>query len=138
MLNRIIKKLKHNKKRGFTLIELMVIIAILAMLTAILIPSMIGYLNNAKKATANANARTIYIAAAAAITDCTASGNAGSIANITNSEVSALKTGSEFEKRIAVMLGDTFTGKISVNIESGNITSAQWSDNIMTGSYTVN
>lgn len=57
------KKLIRNKK-GFTLIELIVVIAILAILAAILIPSITGYIEKANDATASANARSAYTVAA--------------------------------------------------------------------------
>lgn len=47
-------------KKGFTLIELIVVIAILAILAAILIPSLANYLERANSAKDLANARSIY------------------------------------------------------------------------------
>ena len=53
------KKLIKNKK-GFTLIELIVVIAILAVLAAILVPSILGYVKEARIAANDANARTLF------------------------------------------------------------------------------
>lgn len=47
-------------KKGFTLIELIVVIAILAILAAILIPSLTNYLAKAEQAKNLANARSVY------------------------------------------------------------------------------
>jgi len=47
-------------KKGFTLIELIVVIAILAILAAILVPSITGYIDEANIATDRANVRTFY------------------------------------------------------------------------------
>ena len=47
-------------KKGFTLIELIVVIAILAILAAILIPSVTYYINESTKAKNLANARSLY------------------------------------------------------------------------------
>lgn len=47
-------------KKGFTLIELIVVIAILAILAAILIPSITNYITEAENARDSANARGHY------------------------------------------------------------------------------
>ncbi len=57
------KKLLKNKK-GFTLIELIVVIAILAILAGILIPSVMNYIGSAEDARDEANARSLYTEAA--------------------------------------------------------------------------
>jgi type IV pilus assembly protein PilA len=49
-----------RKKTGFTLIELIVVIAIIAILALILVPTVTGFINQAKKTTANANAKECY------------------------------------------------------------------------------
>ncbi|MBQ5330863.1 MAG: type II secretion system protein [Oscillospiraceae bacterium] len=58
--------------RAFTLIELIVVIAIIGVLAAILVPSMIGYINDSKLSTANTNAKLVYDNAAIYCTQCEA------------------------------------------------------------------
>lgn len=53
------KKTLHNKK-GFTLAELLIVVAIIAVLVAIAIPIFTGQLNKSKFAVDEANARSIY------------------------------------------------------------------------------
>jgi type IV pilus assembly protein PilA len=57
--------LLKKKDRGFTLIELIVVIGILAILAALAIPAVAGYLENSKAQTNMATAKTIYNAASA-------------------------------------------------------------------------
>lgn len=51
---------KKNHKRGFTLAELLIVVAIIAVLVAVAIPVFTAQLNKAKYATDVANARAIY------------------------------------------------------------------------------
>jgi len=52
--------MKKTNKKGFTLIELIVVIAILAILAAILIPAVTGYITKANEARDTANCRALY------------------------------------------------------------------------------
>lgn len=54
---------KVNNKKGFTLAELLVVLAILAILVAVAIPLFTGALSNAEQTAINANVRAVRAAA---------------------------------------------------------------------------
>ncbi|BDF57942.1 hypothetical protein CE91St36_07590 [Christensenellaceae bacterium] len=71
---------KKNGKKAFTLIELIVVIAIIGVLVAILVPTMMGFVDDAKDATRLANARTVYSSATAAYASAVSKANGQAIA----------------------------------------------------------
>ncbi|NLN05824.1 MAG: type II secretion system protein [Clostridiaceae bacterium] len=54
---------KLFNKKGMTLVEVIVVLVILAILAAVLVPTMIGWIDKANERTSSAEARAVYLAA---------------------------------------------------------------------------
>jgi len=67
MINRM-----RKDKKGFTLVEIIVVLVILAILAAFTIPTMLGFVNDAKGKAYIAQAREVYVAAQATATEMNA------------------------------------------------------------------
>lgn len=63
------KKLGKSSKKGFTLVELIVVLVILAVLAAMLVPALVGYIDKAKAEKEYQTAATVYGAAQATVTE---------------------------------------------------------------------
>ena len=65
MMNKITKRLweKKNSKKGFTLVELIVVLVILAILAAIMVPALLGWIDKAKEKEILLEGRSVYLAA---------------------------------------------------------------------------
>lgn len=70
------KENKKKVKKGFTLVELIVVIAIIGVLAMMITPSIMGYVNKAKISNNNASAKSIAMSAESANAQVVAEGNA--------------------------------------------------------------
>lgn len=97
-----------NKKKGFTLVELIVVLAILAILAAMLVPALTGYIDKANEKKVIATARQYYVAAQTVVSEAYANGD----------EI----------KGITVSISDNKIGQLS-SIQIGNDTDETPEDN---------
>lgn len=112
MINTLLKRRMENtkkNKKGFTLVELIVVLVIIAILAAVLIPTMTNYIGKARKSAAMSSAKTMVTACAAAATDIV--GTSGSVSSTDDDFIAAaegygavfgtdLKTGGASDKCI--------------------------------------
>ena len=124
-----------KKLKGFTLIELIVVIAIIGVLAAILVPSMIGYLRQARAARMNANARSAFSAAQAAISNALSHGNLsvnanGIYAGSGDGIAHPVDPSTGDDIYVGDYLGDDFEGYFSfkINKEASSCSYALWCD----------
>lgn len=70
----MLQKLRKNNQKGFTLIELMIVIAIIGILAAIAIPNFLSYRNRGQNSAAQSEAKNFYNASLAYFADPTTIG----------------------------------------------------------------
>lgn len=138
--------MRKSNKKGFTLVELVVVIAIIGILAAILVPTMMNYVKKARLKTANANAKLIFTTCNNQAADLIADGETVKALNYSWNKVSGLPDDT-LGKAVKQALRDngTETGYCQVSFnpaveDSATTTSnkAFWSsseDGLITGRY---
>ncbi|MGN0666753.1 MAG: type II secretion system protein [Huintestinicola sp.] len=153
--------MKNTRFKGFTLIELIVVIAIVGVLAAILVPTMIGYVKDSKYSTANTNAKLAYSTSMNWFTQCDNTGNNPSqrlavtipLGNIAGSlgyqgnvyeDIAFDGTVNDLTTNLIVYMGNgagVRSGTVYIDMDPKNgVTFAQWSatqDHTIIGNYPV-
>lgn len=84
------RKLKENRKKGFTLVELIVVLVILAILAALLVPALTGYIDKAREKQVIAETRQCVMAAQTLIDEEYAKGTANIYTAVTTDKIQDL------------------------------------------------
>ena len=111
----MLQKLRSNSK-GFTLIELMIVIAIIGILAAIAIPNFIAYRNKAYCSRAESDANGL----AAAIADYFSIPAHDSTPDYEGGDISFTLSGTDAQKNTATVVGPIDAISITVTDGSGN------------------
>ena len=135
-------------KKGFTLIELIVVIAIIGVLAAILVPSMLGYVRKSKISSANSTASSIYKAINSALTELDEEGvDIGTLSGVniaantgvvTTSTALGTADNTKLQNKIANFFSDIkkVKGETRAKIENGScVALAVCIDSTYTGTY---
>lgn len=135
------KKMKENKKKGFTLVELIVVLVILAILAALLIPALTGYINKAKEKQITAETRQLVMAAQTLADEQYAKLNTGvkltadvTIGTSTGISESKLTLGTDDIKELAEISVTSSTFSVKID-NSGKITEATYTKGTQTCTY---
>lgn len=86
-------KLRNKKNKGFSLVELIIVIAIMAILAGILIPQFVRYVGNSRVSSDIQQAENIYNAVAARYADDAVSGGSPSLTYDSMVEITAAVAG---------------------------------------------
>lgn len=135
MMKDLLKKLqKKSNKKGFTLVEIIVVLVILAILAAIAVPSVIGYVDEAKESRYIQEARSIYVvfqteeAKAAALNNgkyCTATDVTDPVYGaIASGKAEALQTLKDQIKETTTL--EVSSAEATVETKDGKETTTQW------------
>lgn len=121
--------MRKSNKKGFTLVELVVVIAIIGVLAAILIPTMMNYVKKARLKTANSNAKLVFTTVNNKCADIVSDGDVCDGLTATKQDVSAWASSSnKVEKAVYDALKDNGDGigYVCVNYETKDDAANNW------------
>lgn len=107
---------KFTNKKGFTLMEMLIVVAIIAVLVAVAIPVLTGQIDKAQQATDAANIRSAYATAAVKAVTTGADATEDSVKMVHTGKfdkIEATQIGGIDLSTVSVTKGNTVTVKVS-------------------------
>ena len=115
---------KSNK--GFTLVELIVVLVILAILAAILVPALLGYIDKAREKQTTTNAEAAYVAAQAMATEAYGKGVTTPVGYVTKQKIADLTDiNLKDMNKIAITYGEVATDSTTSSVGSDGKTALE-------------
>ena len=115
--------MKKNNNKGFTLVELIVVLVILAILAAILVPTLLGYIDRARSEKDYSTAQSVRVATQAYIDELYGKGND----NVKNTDVLTADGKKAIFKLVGTASGNKIDGQTiditALSINENQITS---------------
>lgn len=128
--------MKKNNNKGFTLVELIVVLVILAILAAILVPALLGYIDRAREKQYVLNAKSALTAAQAELSSLYGENKS---ADVIKSRASTVKNTADVPDathfQVSVKGGTVASGAVSTNHDAYTVGTAYYTENSITMYY---
>ena len=130
------KKLRKMKnQKGFTLVEVIVVLVILAIMAAILIPSLVGYIDKARENSIVTETRSVCTAIQTLSSEKYAKNNDDGTYTINNTAADKVISYEEISKLSEIDAGDLKNNIKSYTITKGKLTALEYTSGGKTCSY---